>query len=195
MASNLVVEQGNAVTLDENPPPELADSFQQVQINTLSDLVEHGIVESQDTVTELLDVAKDATALALMNRRETFTPLETVPGTIRPDLRRFGNVVSAVPDISPVEVNSFWQIVRAIDPPVLSSVTPGMNLASVIPSWVPILYKYFLFNDVTVEANSTLTVTASVQKLNCHNLLIKKTGRILIQGSGVVIKAFSVKGE
>ncbi len=195
MTSNLTVTQGSTVVLNEQPPASLAGNFQQVQINTLDDLVTHGIIESPDTIRKLLEAAKDTTASALATRRKTFVPFVAVPGTMRPDLRRFSSFTAAVPDVSPAEVHSFWRVARAIDPSILSTVKVGDALKSaprirVIPGM-----NHYTFKDITVEANGILTVAASVHRVRCGNLLIKNTGRILVEGGGVVIKAFSLKGE
>lgn len=196
MAIDLSVGEGTSVVLDENPPAALAGSIQQVQIRTLNDLVDLGLVSSREELNQLLDSAKKVTA-EMLTRRETFVPFVRIHGTTRPDLRRFGSFMAAAPEVSPSESRGFWRAVRGIDPRRLATVTPGMDLISVIsPAALRIVgfYKY-LFNNITVEPSAVLEVGVNVQTLECHDLLIKKTGRIIVEGSGVVIKASSIKGE
>ena len=197
MAIDLSVAQGTSVVLDENPPAALAGSIQQVQIRALNDLVDLGLVSSREELNQLLDSAKKVTAETL-TRRETFVPFVRIHGTTRPDLRRFGSFMAVAPEVSPSASRGFWRAVRGIDPQRLATVTLDMDLRSVInPASRRIisgLYNYF-FRDITVEPGAVLKVGANVQTLMCNDMLIKKTGRIIVEGSGVVIKASSIKGE
>lgn len=192
MADDLTVVQGTTLVLDENPPPTLAPSFQRVRINTFNDLVERGVIKSQSTVDRLLNSAIEVTR-ATLTRRETFTPFVSVIGTTRPDLRRFGSFVAATSDVNPTESHTFWRLARSIDPQALSTVKTDTTLQPYLHPALSVINQY-LFQDVVVEPNSVLTVHSAVTLLFCRDLLIKRTGRIVVQGS-TRISAFSIEGE
>lgn len=196
MPSDLTVAQGTTVTLDETPPPNLVDSLRLIKIGKLNDLVGHGIIGSAETVNHLLDTTKKVTRSALTDRG-TFVPSVRVPNTTRPDLRRYGSYSATAANVSPTEKDAFWRVAREIDPHALENVTPDTNIH---PTMTPAavgrmtsIVKY-LFADVTIESNATLTVAATVQQFTCGNLLIERGGRIIVQGSGLSIKAFSIQG-
>ncbi len=192
MSSNLTVKTGTSVVLDENPSPLLTANFERRQITTLDDLVKFGLIESNDTINKLLDAAKAVTTSTLGNS-STFTPNVTIPGTSRPNLRRFGSFIAAVPNININKVTTFWRVARTIDPQILTNVTSKTILAD-LGSRVAILPTFF-FADVTIEESGTLIINAPIGHLKCNNLLIKKNGRILINSSGLMIKASSIKGN
>lgn len=191
MPSDLAVEKDTTLLLDETQP-EVAESFQRVRLDTLDDLVSQGLIKSGETLGRLLEAAKSVTAEAV-ERRETYVPAVLVPGTRRPDLRRFGSLLAAVSDVHPLELNVFWRAVRAIDPSLLTTANVRTSLRLAGAS--PLTFSRFAFNDVTVEAGSTLEIAPSVEILECRNLIIRKTGRILVLGSSMFIKASSIQGE
>lgn len=192
MANDLTVAQGTTLVLSENPSPTLAPSFQRVQINTFNDLVEQGVIKSQDTVNRLLNSAKEITR-ATLTRRETYTPFVPVIGTNRPDLRRFGSFLAATMDVPLTESQIFWRLARSIDPQALFSVQTDTGLQQFLHPALSEIIKY-LFQDIVVEPNSVLTIGPTVALLTCRDLLIRKAGSIVVQGS-VRISAFSIKGE
>ena len=196
MPEDLVVPEGTNVVLDENPPQHLAESFQRVHLRTLGDLVDNEVISSDDSLNSLLEAAKNATRSALESR-STYVPAVRVPGTLRPDLRRYGSYSAATGSIHPGERDTFWRVAREIEPAALANVTRDTPLAGVLTSAqaakLSTIFKY-LFQDVTVQSNGTLTITAAVQHFTCGNLLIERYGRILVQGSGVKISAFSIQG-
>jgi len=195
LAKDLIVKQGTTLVLNEKPPADLAPSLKKAEIKTFNDLVNHGVL-TDDNLDELLKAAKKVTTEAL-TRRETFHPRVRVPGTLRPDLRRFGAFMAAAPGFHRSEYNTFWRIARSIEPNKIESVTKSTNIKSVlmpsaIAGWkIPIKY---LFNDVTVEPGATLTIASTISQFECHDLLIKKTGVIKVEGS-CFFKCNSMEGE
>lgn len=197
MANNLIVAQGTTIVLSKQPPANLAGSMQRLQIHTLKDLVSHGMVKSDATLTALLDAAKSATAGALTSR-DTFTPFVPVRGTSRSDLRRYGSFIAATSTVSRTESESFWRIAREIEPVKLATVNPTSDLSALVSRGVLERLREFLkyfFNDVTIESGATLQLGGAVKNLSCHDLFIRRTGRIVIEGSGTQITAHSIKGE
>ena len=195
MEDNLTVEEGTTVVLDENPPAELAGNLHRVRIRTLNDLVELGAVSSHEKLNQLLDSAKEVTATTL-KRRDTFVPFVPVHGTTRTDLRRFGSFMAAAPEASSSEGTAFWRTVRGINPHAIATVDSSTHLTAALYPWSKYrkIFEYRL-QDITVEHGAVLMIGAKVQSLNCKDLLIKRTGRIVAKGSGTVIKAHSVEGE
>jgi hypothetical protein len=192
MPSDLIVNQGTTLVLNEDPPTNIAEALEKVQIRTLNDLADSGIISSRETVSQLLGTAKRVTAEALA-LRETFVPFVAVPGTTRPDLRRFGGFLANSPDVSRIEAETFWRLVRPIDPHMLAELdldAPVIHL----PRHLSEIFRY-LFANVTVEPESTLVIASSRIHFNCGHLLIRRTGRIVVQGSAVFIKATSIQGE
>jgi hypothetical protein len=201
MAQDLVVREGTTVELSDTPSAALQESLQRTQLRTLRDLVNMGVVASEERLHQLLTAAKTVTAETL-RRPTTFTPFVAVPGTARTDLRRFGSFLAETQGAGaahPLEVNAFWRVARAIEPTQLAEIdldTPIANLRSPIGNVVinPAIYHY-LFRNVTVEPHSSLVIRPNIQSFRCGDLLIKRAGRIVVQGSGVVIKAHSIQGE
>lgn len=195
MANNLTINEGLTIVLDGNPPAEMAVNLQRIQINTLEDLVSNGIIESQSTLQELLNSAQVVTADALSNS-ETFTPFVRVPNSTRTDLRRFGSFIAATPDTLPSERQAFWRIARQIEPRLLSSLTSSQVLAtSASNSRLSEIISYF-FQNVTVEANAVLQINSAVQVFTCNELLVRRSGRIVVNGSNSLkINAFSIEAE
>ncbi len=197
MSEDLTVAAGTTIVLGETAPPQFAGSVERVRIRTLQDLVDNGVIESRAALDTLLDAAKDITAQTLRSR-ETFTPFVPVIGTARPDLRRFGGFLAATGDAHPAGAQMFWRIARTIEPRALAGVTPHTELVTVGPyvsrDYLTDIFKY-LFRDITIEPNSTLAVAPAVKVLTCSKLLIKRGGRILVQGGGVKITADSIQGE
>jgi hypothetical protein len=198
MVRNLNVAEGTTIVLNENPPADLAENLQNIRIRTLNDLVENGVINSTTTLNQLLDAAKTATADAL-GRRETFTPFVPIYGTSRPDLRRFGSFLAAVPTIQSSESEIFWRVARSINPQALHTIDINTDLSRVVltPGTLERLSdiaKYY-FQDVVVEPYGVLTLGSTVKVLQCRDLLIKKTGRIVVNGGGAKIVAYSIQGQ
>lgn len=196
MANNLIVEAGNIVSLEESMPIDFPVQPERLLIDKLEDFVNFGIIKSSDTLDRLLDTAKIVTEEKLRNPL-THTPFVPIRGTSRPDLRRFGAFASNVQDISSSEVNSFWRITRTIDPNILSAIDTSTRLVDVVQV-DPRLWETFryLFQDITVQEGATLSVSRKVHNIRCNDLLIKRSGRILINGGGsLFITAESIRGE
>jgi hypothetical protein len=193
MLQDLIVKQGTHVILDEKPPQAIAGALQRVNINTLQDLVDVGAVRSHDALDKLLHAAHTATASAI-RLRETYTPMVRVHGTMLPDLRRFGAFRAAAPEVPSSDVDIFWRVVREIDPVTLATMTPATNLSSILRPSFGSIFKY-LFKDVEVQSNSVLTLTPAIHVFLCNHLTICKGGKIAVQGSGMVINAFSIQGN
>jgi len=56
-------------------------------------------------------------------------------------------------------------------------------------------FNKYVFSNVTVEQRAVLQIDTSVNALVCHDLLIKKLGKMVAVGGGLRINAFSIKGE
>jgi hypothetical protein len=193
MPQDLTVQQGTQVILNGNPPQEIAAALQRVSINKLQDLVDVGAVGSREALDSLLDSAKRASSSAI-RLRDTYTPMVLVPGTMLPDLRRFGAFRAAAPEVHTADAQIFWRLARGIPATALATVTPATDLSAMVsPRLLEILV--YLFRDVEVQSNSVLTLDAAIQVFQCGNLTIRTGGRIVVQGSGIVIKAFSIQGN
>jgi hypothetical protein len=193
MPNDLVVSAGTTTVLNDTPPPELADAFVRIPIRTLNDLAKAGIIASTDTIEKLLESAKRATVEAIA--RNASGPFVPIFGTSRPDLRRFGTFLREAGDTHPREAESFWRVARTIDPRKLSTVTTAIDLTTLTHGqFIPPSLQYF-FTDVTVERDATLVVGREIHAMNCLNLVIRRTGRIVAQGGGLAINAFSIFGE
>ena len=190
---DLIVKQGTNVALDESPPQAIAGALQRVKINNLQDLVDAGTVSSRKALDKLLIAAQTATASAI-RLRETYTPAVRVYGTTLPDLRRLGAFRAAAPEVPSSDADIFWRVVRDIKPATLATVTPATDLSSLVSRRFGEILKY-LFGDVEVQSNSVLTLAPNIHVLQCHNLTIRKGGKILVRGSGIVIKASSIQGN
>lgn len=193
MATDLIVQTGTQVTLNDNPPQALAGAMDRIQINSLKDLVTIGLVSSPAMLGRLLDSAKDSTTDAL-TRRETYTPMVTVHGTRLPDLRRYGSFRAATAEVDVLAADMFWRVVRDIPPTALATLKPESNLSAMVDPRFREILKY-LFKDVEVQSNAVLTLAPMVQVFQCNNLVIHKGGKIAILGNGALIRAFSVQGN
>lgn len=193
MPKDLIVKQGTQVILDEKPPQTIAGALQRVTINKLQDLVDVGAVRSRDALDKLLSAAKEATSSAIRSR-ETYRPMVTVPGTTLPDLRRFGAFRAAAPEVHDSDTQIFWRLARDMPPAALATVTAATDVSSMVSTRLRSILKY-LFNDVEVQSNSVLTLAPTIHVFQCGNLTIRTGGKIVIQGSGIVIKAFSIQGN
>lgn len=201
MTQDLVVLEGSTVELTDAPPTALQGNFNQIQVRTLRDLVTTGMIDSEEKLHQLLASAQNVTAVALSNPA-TFTPFVAVSGTLRTDLRRFGSFLADTQVrgvTNRLEVDSFWRVARAIEPSQLATIdldTPLANVRTVVSgSLINARIYQYLFRSITVEPHSNLVIAPTVRALTCHDLLIHRTGKIIVQGSGVVIKAHSIQGE
>lgn len=194
--ADLVVAAGTTIVLNDTPPVDLEGNLERVHIRTLNDLVDQGIIKSRENLDRLLGSSKTVTTAALRDRA-TFTPLVRVVGRSDPDLRRFGSFRAASSGISSVEMQSFWRIARLVDPEQLAGVTVESDLSRAINSSHINLKDIlkFLFDNVTVESGATLRIEPSVQAFQCHDLLIKRSGRVVVAGGGLHITAHSIAGE
>src|SRR5215212_130430 len=193
MTKDLIVKQGTTVILDENPTGDLAGSLQLLKIESLSDLVKHGFVRSKEKLSDLLNSAKKVTDDVVRDSR-TFTPFIPVPGTSRPDLRRFGRFIAATPNVNNFERDIFWRIFRDFDPNVLEDINTDTKISGV-PSlagrsrvWIA---PSFLLTDIVVESNASLVVR-NMTSIRCRDLMIRRNGRIVVEGSGLYINAHSI---
>lgn len=200
MAENLIVKQGTQVILNETPPQALSGALEYVKINKLQDLVDADVVSSKDTLEKLLHSAQTATA-SVINLRDTYTPMVIVPGTKRPDLRRFGAFRAAAPEVSSTEAAIFWRVVRDIEPTALASVTTAADI-TMVPAYANWFQKWgkrgliqFRLKDVEVEPNAKLVLGPAVNVFRCRNLKIYKGGQIVVQGNAIWIHAFSIQGN
>lgn len=194
MPQDLIVQQGTNLVLDENPPQAIAGAFQRFRINNLQDFVDVGAVRSRETLNQLLDAAKTATDSA-MRLRDTYTPMVRVHGTARPDLRRFGAFRAFVPEVASSEAAIFWRVARGIDPIALADVTPATDLLTVGVHQRFSEYLRWNLNDVEVQSGSVLTLSSMIDVFQCDNLTIRASGMIVVQGSGIVLKVFSIQGN
>lgn len=192
MPQDLLVKEGTHVLLDEQPPQSMVEALQRVKINTLQDLVNVGVVRSREALDKLIQSAQAATTSALRSR-ETYAPPVRVVGMARSDLRRFPAFRAAVPEVHSADADIFWRVVRDLEPTAIAHMTPASTL-----SWANLhlreILKY-LFNDVEIYSNAVLTLAPKVQVFECRNLIIRRGGKIVIQGTGTVIKAFSIQGN
>lgn len=199
MAKDLELDTGQSVVLGTSPSGELSESFEEIRIDSLEDLVEHDFVGSRDLLRELLRSARDATREAL----ETGGRWDPRREVGRPDLGRFGRYIGGARDIRPPAARGFWRIVRDINPTVVASVgeldeelelAPLDRHLSSLGDALRRLRRY-AFADVTVAEGSTLEVEAGVDQLLCDELLIKQDGQIRVHGSALHIKATSIEGR
>lgn len=191
MNTDLTVSSGTILTLDDNPPEHLKNNFERIQITALEDLVTTGFVQSEDTLNHLLDSAKAVTTHALSLRNE---PLPRIPGTSRIDLRRFDKFTLLTSDAASHEQNIFWKLFREIPPLSSKNIDSKTKLEGIINVNLPIVNLY-RFQNVTVEPNAVLEFKKEINTLLCKDLLVRKTGRIVIQRGSLHINAFSIQGE
>jgi len=190
MLQDLIVRQGTNVMLDESPPQGISEALQRIKINKLQDLVDVGFVRSRDALDKLLDAAKKATAAAIQIRSSS-TPLPRVHGTMLPDLQRFSTFRAATLDVPSADAEILWRTVRGIEPANLEKMTPDVALPAHLQQTI---YRY-QFKDVVVQSDSVLTLGSATDIFECDNLKIYKNGEIVVQGSGMLIKAFSIEGN
>lgn len=190
MANDLTVPSGTTLTLDDNPPEHLRSNLERIPIITFNDLISAGFVSSEDALKRLLDSAKEATKHAL-SRRDV--QQIRVQGTTRIDLRRFGNFTLTAHNTMHQEQSAFWKLYREIEPQAAVKIDLNAKITDLLRIR-HIVYK-FLFNNVVIEQNATLEIKKPTNTFWCNELLIKKTGRIIVKKNGVRIKAFSIKGE
>lgn len=192
MVQELIIAQNTTVVLDNKPTPELAGAMEYIKISKLEDLVSQGIIRSEENLTQLLNAAKTATASAL-STVSTFNPAVFVPRTSRVDLRRFASFRVAAGEIGDrYESGLFWRIVRKVEPRSVVGLTVSADLSRLIQIKPIIIFK---LRDITIEQNGMLRIGATIDSLLCNDLLIKRGGRVVVDGSGVTIRAHSVKGE
>lgn len=197
MAIDLVVPKNTSVILNAEPQDALKAQMKRLNIQTFGDLAAQKVVASASTIDRMLTAAKKVTQEAL-TRRETFTPFRPIPGTARTDLQRFGGFMAALPSEHPMEVKIFWLVARSIEPTKLQQIdkdTPIQAFLDIGSRLALAKFVMFLFQDITVESGATLEIQKSVKILAANNVLIKRTGRIVVKGTGTTIKAFSIKGE
>lgn len=193
MPDDLIVQQGTTITLDDNPKGALEAARQVVQLKTFEDFFNHEIVSSRTALEQMINATKEATQIALTNK-DTFSPTVNVRGTNRPDLRRFGNFAAASSEATTHEKSTFWRFIRAVPPERVATLDMKTSLVSAGLSHLSIIAKY-LFRDLTIEENATLLIKGKQQFIHAGDILIKQKGRIVINGSGLRIKANSIEGN
>jgi hypothetical protein len=190
----LTISAGKTIVLDDNPSATLAPAFVRSQLTTFSDLAKFGVIKSADTVKKLLDASKAVTADALKNPG-TFQPFVPIVGMSTVDLRRYGAVVAATPSVTEFERSIFWRVFRDIDAPTAATVKADSKLVDFNVDPSQLSFNKYLFANVTVEQHAVLQIDSSVNALVCHDLLIRKLGKVVTVGGGLRITAFSIKGE
>lgn len=194
MAENLTIPRGRTYSFDDDVEPTLRQYVKTAAIEKLDDLVENGLVRSRDDLNSMLDSARAATDTAL--RSIARTPDATfVPGTRRIDLGRFRPFAIGAAEVAHADRGAFWRIVREVPSDRIATLKPDTPLTALISSAQLQIMSWVLANDVTVEPGATLHFAGSVKTLTCRDLLIKKTGKIQVQGSGLVVRARAIKGE
>ena len=197
MAENLVVPENETVVLDDNPPAAFAGAWERHRITALDDLVNIGIVRSRDNLATLLSAAQAATGAAL-RREGRITP---APGIDRVDLRRRDDFLSTAATVDAGEALAFWRVARGIDPYQIGGIEPGTAIGSAVRrhrQFVDILehdYFRYAFQNVEVQSGGTLEFTRSVASFVCMDLVIRRNGRIVVKGDGLLISAYSIQGE
>lgn len=194
MATDLTVPEGQVVVFDDDAEPSLQTYLEKVPVETLDDLVTNGLVSSHDHLASMLDAAREVTDTSLRSISST-REVPLVAGSGRMDLGRYRPFAIRTSDVSESERDGFWRIFRAIPSSSVTKVTTSTKLKDLGLSRVQPVVIAALFKDVTIEAGATLTFAGKVKKMSCGDLLIKRTGRIKVVGSGLVIKAGSIKGE
>src|SRR5262245_56189801 len=190
----LTIPAGKTIVLDAKPSATLAPAFVRSQLTTFSDLAKFGVIKSADIVKKLLDASKAVTADALKNP-DTFQPFVPIVGTSTADLRRYGALVAATPGVVEFERDIFWRVFRDIDEQSVATVKAASKLVDLNVDPSQLSFNKYLFANVTVEQHAVLQIDSSVNALVCHDLLIKKLGKVVAVGSGLRINAFSIKGE
>jgi hypothetical protein len=184
---DVIVPERGTVTLDADAPEAaLQGAVVKRTLTRLADFAELGLVEEAQ-LSRMLSAARDATSDALASLTP---PVRFVPGTRRPDLRRFTGFTSRLTDLSPGDTQLVWNTLRAVEPTRLERLTLtdvlAVNLHRVIGA--------FRFQDVTVKAGGQLTVKPSTKLLWAKDIVIEAGGRIVVQGASLAIRAHSVRG-
>lgn len=188
MPDDLVVGANAVLTISDDPGPGLDTFVERVPVTRLSDLVSAGLVR-ESVLTELLKAGKAVTAQALSEvtpaRRVPF-----VPGSRRLDLGRYTAFTAASAKALPSEQSVFWKYFREVEPFAAGKVTIDTEISQTISALIRLWTQ-----DCTIEPGGTLQFTGSQKGFICRNLLIKRTGRIVVRGVGVSIRANSIQGE
>lgn len=188
-AKDLKVAAGTDVVLGDEAPPELAHAFTRATVRTYGDLVEHGLVGSEDELKTLVSAARTVTDRAI-NDPASFRRRQPLG---RRDLGRFPAMLAATADVEPVTMRGFWRLARAEDPRVVAR----WDLKRVKQLEITRIFDItkWVFKDVTVESGATLKLTSMDSHLWCGHLLIKPGGRIVATGKTSFITATTIKGE
>lgn len=182
---NLVTPENSQVILDaDQPEAAWAPARVERTIERLTDLVDLGLT-TRDNLVRMLGAARAATEDALGRPgRAVF-----VPGTRRPDLQRYSGYLSRLGGEDSVEHRTVWSALRAVNVGTLTRLK--IEDALRLSDWV---YKGFFFSDVTVSAGSTLVIAPSTKVLHAKHIVIHKSGRLVVQGASLAIKATSIQG-
>lgn len=193
MAENLTVPRGQTYRFDDDVEPGLRQYVSTVAIEKLDDLVDSGLVGSKNDLTSMLDSARAATDTALQSIARS-PDAAFVPGTRRIDLGRFRPFAIRSAEVAHADRDAFWRIVREVPSDRIATLKRDTRLTGVIAS-PQLVIGLVAAQDVTVEPGATLHFAGSVKTLKCRDLLIKKTGRIEVKGSGLVVRARAIKGD
>lgn len=193
MPDSLIVPSGKTVTINDDASDDMIKTFRkEVKIERLADLVTHGIVRSEVILNEMLQSSKAATDTALRDPRR-FSPLVTVRGTRLPDLRRRGDFTMGSASASPVEQQAFWSIVRKLPPQKMEKFDiSAAFVKNGLFKWTVLKY---LLGDLTIESGGTLSITGKRKLVYANDVVIRRSGRILVSGNGLHLKAKSIFGE
>jgi hypothetical protein len=183
MAQDLIVTSDRPVVLDQADPKAFREAFQVVSLQSLSDLVKHGLVDSERSLNSLLHAAKAVTVGAMRKSRD-----EKAAGASWADAERLASFRGTIAGVAPAHASIFWSVVRAIPPKVLvaSSTTPDALFVEAV------MWSQFTLQDVTIKSGGVLTVSA--KSFACRHLVIEKTAKLKSTGSGLLINATSIHG-
>ena len=197
MPDDLVVPENQTVVLDDNPPAAFVAARERFRVASLDDLVDIGIVRSRDNLATLLSAAQSATSAAL-RREGRITP---AGGVDRVDLRRRDDFLSTAATVDAGEALAFWRVARGIDPYRIGEIEAATEIGAAIRphrQFVDLLERDWLryaFQNVEVQAGGTLEFARSVATFVCMDLVIRRNGRIVVKGDGLLISANSIQGE
>ena len=197
MADDLVVPANQTIVLDDNPPAAFVGAWERYRITTLDDLVNIGIVRSRENLATMLAAAQHVTATTL-RRRGGITP---GAGVEMADLRRRDDFMAATAEVTSGEALAFWRVARGIDPYRIGEIEAGTEIGAAIRphrQFVDVLehdWLRYAFQNVEVQAGGTLEFARSVASFVCMDLLIRRNGRIVVKGDGLLISANSIQGE
>jgi len=185
MPEDLIVPSGQTLDLDANPP---TGALRRVNIAKLEDLVTHGFVDSNSSLQAMMTSAREATKAALGERR----PFTRVHGTLRQaDLGRYRPFMLGARGTTPAEASMFWSVVRELPPDsLISKVDAQTALSSLSPKAIQATIWSFL--DVTIKSGANLALIGAT--FNCRHFVIEHTGRLLVKGTGLYLKASSIQG-